>query len=419
MYWFRLLFLLTSFGFACSSVLPTSAVLRLLLTGVFFAFDTLVVSVWAPFEQRYRNALSAATSAFGVLQCEILLALVQLGVSRAEDSGGGNVNLGYSQQAVAQSEDPSSELTGQTDFAGWCAVYLALAIAVDAIILAAVYRRVVLRACRRTAGRISACGSWLAVLVHPLIGCVRSVLCSRSTSSVESADPQRYRRESVVDVIKTRILMVRTFGSRRGSQPQLTLNTQHTSPQQPLDRETGNSQLQAAAAVSTDGSGDQPISRVAPAGQQPRPLLPPLRRVGGASRVNGPNAVDVSEERASGRSVAAEEAGSVDVDDAAQAEGKVTAAPSPNSASNFRLIRLPVLLNPHLSAPHSTSTSTSATPRTPRTPLTSRSVKRQARLSRRHLPAFAATASSLSHSANTAQPPASALHLLHTPTPAS
>ena len=151
MYWFRLLFLLTSFGFACSSVLPSSEVLQLLLTGLFFAVDTLVVSVGVPFEKRYRNALSALTSFVGVVQCEVMLALVQLGLRQAADESSNNIDLGYSEQGVSQSGDPSDALTGHSNFAGWCAVYLALAIAVDVIVIGVVYRRLVVAECRRFA----------------------------------------------------------------------------------------------------------------------------------------------------------------------------------------------------------------------------------------------------------------------------
>ena len=166
------LFLLTSFGFACSSVLPTSAVLRLLLTGAFFAFDALIVSVWAPFEHWYRNALSAATSAFGVVQCEVLLVLVQLRVNSPESGGNGGggsyLNLGYSQHGVEQSQDPSSALAGQSDFASWCAVYLALAIVADVLIIAAVHRHKVIAACKRAARTLSSLVSGLAAATKPL-----------------------------------------------------------------------------------------------------------------------------------------------------------------------------------------------------------------------------------------------------------
>ena len=51
---------------------------------------------------------------------------------------------------------------------------------------------------------------------------MRLQLSHRSTSAVERADPRRFRRESVVDVIKSRILMITTRETRRGSQPPVT-----------------------------------------------------------------------------------------------------------------------------------------------------------------------------------------------------
>ena len=412
MYWFRLLFLLTSFGFACSSVLPRSGVLRLLLTGVFFAFDTLVVSVWTPFEQSSRNVLSAATSAFGVVQCEVLLALAQLGVQRAADSGGG-VNLGYSQQGVQQAQDPSSALTGDSDFAGWCAVYLALAIAADTAILAAVYRHALHRAGKRAVELLSDCATRLQRTAQPLLACVRSALCSRATSEVEAADPQRYRRESVVDVIKTRILMVRTLGSRRGSQPQLARDADKSGPHaqqqqpHPLGREQHVGQRASVAAEAADDGRKQFELPVAPAPQTLQ-MLPPLKRVGGAARVNEQSAPsdDAVELPAAPAPLLAEY------------EERSSAVSTPKSALNLRLIRLPVLVNPHLPASHSHSHSTShsatATPRTPRSPpLTSRSVKRQARLSRRNL-ALAPSSSHLASATDCTASPAP-----HTPAPSS
>ena len=440
MYWFRLLFLLTSFGFACSSVLPTSSVLRLLLTGVFFAFDALIVSVWAPFEQWYRNALSAATSAFGVVQCEVLLVLVQLGVD--SPSSGGNVNLGYSQRGVAQSEDPSSALTGQTDFASWCAIYLALAIAFDVIVIAAVYRHTVWATCRRAGHVVASWALWLAATIEPALATLRLRLSRRATTAVERADPQRYRRESVVDVIKSRLLLIRSHGVRRASQPPVVAR-EH--PDGAGSGTSGGSNPQLDAKSEHSATAKQPTG-VARTEQPPSAATEsrePSLRVARADTADG-NCDDQqeSESRLQQRagvgeqSTVSDQADGFDTHwrDESLVDATSTLVPTVNrltaqiavepaagggetgsttlpATSNFRLIRLPVIVNARLPVLQSTSPLSSS----PRTPTTPRSIWRQARLSRRRL-SLSPTGRLHSKRTLTALSSASDVLGLHTPT---
>ena len=114
LYYFRLLLLATSFGFACVSVLPTSATERLFLTGVAFLLDTAIITAATPFETDRRNFLSVCTSCIGVVQCMIMLALVQLQLSAGSDDG---VDVGHSTQSQGVSASPSDELLGVSDAA--------------------------------------------------------------------------------------------------------------------------------------------------------------------------------------------------------------------------------------------------------------------------------------------------------------
>ena len=102
--------------------------------------DDAVRDVW-------RNLVSAAVSAFGVLQIFILLALVQLGLSSAD----GNINLGHSKTAQTDSNDPSNSLTGASDEAAHFELVLGILLIVVVLCIAAVHRKKVaaaLIACR-------------------------------------------------------------------------------------------------------------------------------------------------------------------------------------------------------------------------------------------------------------------------------
>ena len=356
--------------------------------------------------------LSALTSAFGVLQCEALLVMVQLGVDSPEQSGS-NVNLGYSQQAVSQSHDPSSELTGQSDFASWCAVYLALAIAADAVIVALVYRRTVVQACKRACRAVSPWTSRLAAAIARLLYSTRLVLARRTETGIERADPQRVRRDSVVDLIKARLFQIRSRGPQPGigAEAQLPGTTRQDAGfrldhQTVLHRKSVLEGLAGQRPFDADDSAspslDELLSQAAAdcpqtdREQQQQPVQrhhPKQADLVGSSLAPLPlstAAVDLSEVSwkansastvASSVSVCSSSAAfslwptrPLRVDVAVEEE---KAAPPPN----FRLVRLPVLVNPRLPVTESSPPLSSA----PRTPTAARSVRRQAQLSRRHL----------------------------------
>ena len=138
LYYFRLLFFLTSFGFACCAVLPGDPVLRLLLTGLMFLLDLFAICAVLPFEVWWKNATSALTSMIGVVECIALLALVQLGLGQVTR---GDVNLGHSTAAHQQSDNPADELTGYTNEAQRFELYLGMLLLADALLIAAVHRR--------------------------------------------------------------------------------------------------------------------------------------------------------------------------------------------------------------------------------------------------------------------------------------
>ena len=125
LYFFRLLFFATSFGFAAVSVLPANPTLRLFLTGVFLVFDLFTTSALLPFETWWRNVLSVVLSWLTVVQMFVMLALVQLGLSA---DGSSSVDLGHSTTAQQDSSDPNSSLTGDSNAAGRYELYLGIEI---------------------------------------------------------------------------------------------------------------------------------------------------------------------------------------------------------------------------------------------------------------------------------------------------
>ena len=170
LYYFRLLFFVTSFGFAAVSVLPRSPTLRLFLTGVFLALDVFTTCSMTPFDRWWRNVLSAAVSIFGVVQIAVMLALVQLGISSGDSSG---VDLGHSKTAQQQSSDPSQQLTGASDQAAQYELYLGVLLAVVALATAYVRRRNVkaaLRSVRDTLQPPARCVRELCVTAAAAVG---------------------------------------------------------------------------------------------------------------------------------------------------------------------------------------------------------------------------------------------------------
>ena len=150
-YYFRLLFLFTSFGFASASVLPTSPTLRLFLTGVFFLADQLIVLVFTPFELPWRNLLSAGLSLVGVIQCMVMLALVQLGLS---DGTSTQLNLGHSTSGQAATANPSNALIGVSYIAAYYELVLGMVWMASAVIVVIVHRRYILDTARSLAGAL-------------------------------------------------------------------------------------------------------------------------------------------------------------------------------------------------------------------------------------------------------------------------
>ena len=155
-YYFRLLFLLTSFGFASASVLPSSPILRLFLTGVFFLADQLIVLVFTPFEQPWRNLLSAGLSMVGAVQCMVMLALVQLGLSNGTST---RLDLGHSTASQAASVDPNNALTGVSYVAAYYELVLGMVWLATALVVAIVHRRYIHQTVR---GAVSARTGWLS-----------------------------------------------------------------------------------------------------------------------------------------------------------------------------------------------------------------------------------------------------------------
>ena len=145
LYYFRLLFFATSFGFAAVSVLPSDPTLRLFLTGVFLMLDLFTTCSLTPFERWWRNVLSSVVSLFGVLQIFAMLTLVEMGISTGD---GGSVSLGHSTTAQQQSTDPSGDLTGASDKAGRYQLYLGILLCVDVLAVAAVHRKKIVLAMR-------------------------------------------------------------------------------------------------------------------------------------------------------------------------------------------------------------------------------------------------------------------------------
>ena len=145
LYYFRLLFFVTSFGFAAVSVLPSDPTLRLFLTGVFLALDLFTTCSLTPFESWWRNVLSSLVSLFGVVQIFVMLALVQLGISSGD---GSSVDLGHSKAAQQQTAVPSSSLTGASDKAARYELYFGILLVVDGAAIAYVHRRRIVRAVR-------------------------------------------------------------------------------------------------------------------------------------------------------------------------------------------------------------------------------------------------------------------------------
>ena len=153
-FYFRLLFLCTSFAFGCVSVLPSSFPLRLCLTGVCFLLDVLLVGVMLPFESWKRNLLSAVMSLVGVVQCLASLALIQLGL-QSSTSDTPTLDLGHSASSQQTVDAPSSSLTGQNDVAAELAIALTGTAFGIATAIALVHRKVIARAAKRAWKRFS------------------------------------------------------------------------------------------------------------------------------------------------------------------------------------------------------------------------------------------------------------------------
>ena len=145
LYYFRLLFFVTSFGFAAVSVLPSDPTMRLFLTGVFLALDLFTTCSMTPFETGWRNVLSSIVSLFGVVQIFVMLALVELGISSSDGSG---VDLGHSKTAQTDSSNPSSSLTGASDEAAKYELYFGILLIVDVLAIAYVHRKKIRMALR-------------------------------------------------------------------------------------------------------------------------------------------------------------------------------------------------------------------------------------------------------------------------------
>ena len=145
LYYFRLLFFVTSFGFAAVSVLPSDPTLRLFLTGVFLATDLFITCSLTPFETWRRNVLTSVVSLFGVVQIFVMLALVELGTSSGD---GSSVDLGHSTMAEQQSGNPSSSLTGANDEATRYELYFGIILIMDVLGVAYVHRKTILSALR-------------------------------------------------------------------------------------------------------------------------------------------------------------------------------------------------------------------------------------------------------------------------------
>ena len=146
LYYFRIIAFATSFGFACSAVLPDDPILRLLLTGLLFLTDLFAVCSLLPFEVWWKNAVSALTSLVGVVECIALLALVQLGLGSVQ---GGDLSLGHSKAAQQTSAAPDSALTGANDEAQRFELYLGVALVGDVVAIAVVHRRAVIASYQR------------------------------------------------------------------------------------------------------------------------------------------------------------------------------------------------------------------------------------------------------------------------------
>ena len=153
-YYFRLLFVLTSFGFASASVLPASPTLRLFLTGVFFLADQLIVLLFVPFDQPWRNLLSAGLSWVGVIQCLVMLALVQMGLSNGTST---QLDLGHSTNSQAASANPSDALTGVSYIAAYYEMVLGLLWLASFVVVVVVHRQTIAQAVRGRAIAVRSC----------------------------------------------------------------------------------------------------------------------------------------------------------------------------------------------------------------------------------------------------------------------
>ena len=151
LYFFRLLFFATSFGFAAVSVLPSNPTLRLFLTGVFLVFDLFTTCALLPFETWWRNVLSVVLSWLTVVQMFVMLALVQLGLST---DGSSSVDLGHSTTAQHNSDDPNSSLTGDSNAAAKYELYLGVEVIFAMVAIAYVHRDYVKRALRWTSAKL-------------------------------------------------------------------------------------------------------------------------------------------------------------------------------------------------------------------------------------------------------------------------
>ena len=107
-------------------------------------------------------------------------------------------------------------------------------------------------------------------------------------------------------------------------------------------------------------------------------------------------------------STAANEVAAAEGEEKTLAEGEEKASAALSPIINFYLVRLPVVVNPHLPFTQLPSSISPRLSSTHRTPTSARSVHRQARLSRRTLSPTGRVRSNR---------PTTAVHVLQTPTP--
>ena len=211
-YYFRLLFIFTSFGFASSSVLPTSPTLRLFLTGLFFLADQLIVLLFQPFELPTRNLVSAGLSWVGVIQCMVMLALVQLGLS---DGTSTQLSLGHSTESQVDTAQPSDALTGVSYVAAYYELVLGMIWLSSTVVVAVVHRRHIYRGARIAAGALQ---EWFHPHGQPRLSESGSHRRLQSTSNSWQADCSKTPRSPVsVELTQQRRPVVMTDGRSSSS----------------------------------------------------------------------------------------------------------------------------------------------------------------------------------------------------------